>query len=265
MRDVFRQLGAGVRFDWGPAGADALAADRGCLVVIDVMSFTTSVSIAVSKGIDVYPYRWRDESAVAFAREHDAELAVDRSAATVDHPWTLSPAALMQAPGIDRLVLPSPNGSTISFGAKTFAVSGSFRNGEAIADRLFQAGYGTVERPIVVIASGERWESDGSLRPCIEDFLCAGHIVDALTKRGCKLSTEANVARSAYLAVTNLLDVFVTSASGRELIEMGFEQDVVLATEVGADDVVPKLSQGCFRDADVAELIAASESATPPT
>ncbi|MFE5588654.1 hypothetical protein ACFQ87_46655, partial [Kitasatospora sp. NPDC056531] len=94
MREYFVQAGHGVRFEWGPAGARHLAPQVAALVVVDVLSFTTSVSVAVESGARVFPYAWRDESAEAFARSRDAELAVGRSAVSAQTPWSLSPAAL---------------------------------------------------------------------------------------------------------------------------------------------------------------------------
>src|SRR4051812_20203004 len=110
MADGAAQEPYGVRFEWGPAGAVALASSSSCLVVVDVLSFSTSVTVAVEAGTRVYPYAWRDETAAAFARERQAELAVDRRAASADRPWSLSPAALRRARFVPRLVLPSPNG-----------------------------------------------------------------------------------------------------------------------------------------------------------
>jgi 2-phosphosulfolactate phosphatase len=71
-----------VRFEWGAAGAAALAPSSSCLVVVDVLSFSTSVTVAVQAGTRVYPCAWRDETAAAFAREHQAELAAGRRAAS---------------------------------------------------------------------------------------------------------------------------------------------------------------------------------------
>lgn len=255
VRDVHQQLGAAIRFEWGPTGADALATSDGCLVVIDVLSFTTSVSIAVSKGTEVFPYRWKDETAALYAEEKNAVLAIDRDKANEEHPWSLSPAALMEASAVERLVLPSPNGSTVAFGAKTFAVAGCFRNGEYVAGHLYEAGYGTPDRPISVIASGERWESDGSLRPCIEDFLCAGQIISALSKHGCTLSPEARIASNAFKSAVNVPDILRDCASGRELIQDGYGQDVELAAQLNQDDVVPTLTNQRFSQASVSDLI----------
>lgn len=52
-----RQADYGVRFDWGPSGAAALAPDSACLVVVDVLSFSTSVTVAAEGGIQVVPYQ----------------------------------------------------------------------------------------------------------------------------------------------------------------------------------------------------------------
>src|SRR5690348_12506546 len=114
MSTWFVQHPYGVRFTWGPTGARELAPEAACLVVVDVLSFTTSVTVAVEAGTRVFPYPWRDGTAAAFARGKDAELAVGRRAATAQAPWSLSPAALRRAPHTPRIVLPSPNGSAIS-------------------------------------------------------------------------------------------------------------------------------------------------------
>jgi 2-phosphosulfolactate phosphatase len=55
MSDWFAQVPHGVRFDWGPAGAERLAPASACLVIVDVLSFSTSVTVAVEAGIRVFP------------------------------------------------------------------------------------------------------------------------------------------------------------------------------------------------------------------
>ena len=42
----------------------------------------------------VYPYRWRDDSAAAFADSIGATLAVRREDATREHPFSLSPLSM---------------------------------------------------------------------------------------------------------------------------------------------------------------------------
>lgn len=157
MDDWYPQAAGGARFDWGPTGAERLSSAVACLVVIDVLSFTTSVTVAVESGTRVFPYAWRDASASVFADRMDAQLAVGRRMATSASPWSLSPAALREAPFTPRLVLPFPNGSAISAAAGgSVVVAGCLRNATAVGRWLALNGYGTLARPVAVIASGER-------------------------------------------------------------------------------------------------------------
>ena len=64
-----------LRFDWALQGADAIALDADVAVVIDVLSFTTTLTVALDGGTTVLPYRWNDSNAANFARKHNAVLA----------------------------------------------------------------------------------------------------------------------------------------------------------------------------------------------
>ena len=110
--DAHGQAAHDVRFDWGPDGLDAIAAGAATVVIVDVLRFTTAVSVAVARGAEVLPYTWGvGDAAAAYARRHDAELAGRRE----DGDWSLSPTDLLCLPTGSRLVLPSPNGSALSF------------------------------------------------------------------------------------------------------------------------------------------------------
>ncbi|MEU5217541.1 2-phosphosulfolactate phosphatase [Streptomyces sp. NPDC020807] len=241
-----------VSFGWGPVAARALAAETACVVVVDVLSFTTSVGIAVEAGTAVHPYPWRDETAVAYARERDAVLAVGRREATGAHPWSLSPAALRAAPAPPRLVLPSPNGSTVAADAATrgaTVVAASLRNTTAVARWLTARGYGSAGRPLAVIASGERWP-DGSLRPALEDLLGAGAVLAALAGTGTSLPTpEASAAATLWTATPDPVAALHGCDSGRELYEYGYPQDVAVAAELDSSATVPVLADGAFQEA----------------
>lgn len=260
-----------VRFEWGPAGAAALAPSSSCLVVVDVLSFSTSVTVAVEAGTRVYPCAWpagaAAESAAEFARSRQAELAVGRRAVSAARPWSLSPAALRRAPFVPRLVLPSPNGSAICAAAAEGAsagageagsaagaggafvgvdavtvIAGCLRNAAAVG-RFLRGSPG----PVTVIAAGERWP-DGSLRPALEDLLGAGAILAALRGPGGlgSLSPEAEAARVCFEATADVVAAVSGCASGRELIEGGFGDDVAIAAEIGACLMVPVLAGGAF-------------------
>lgn len=245
--ECFAQVGFGTRFEWGPVGAERIAAGVTCLVVVDVLSFTTSVSVAVESGTRVLPYRWRDGSAAAFAAERDAELAVGRRMATAARPWSLSPAALRRAPATPRLVLPSPNGSAIAAAAGTATVlAACLRNADAVGRWLAARGYGTADRPVGVVAAGERWPDDG-LRPAVEDLLGAGAVIASLHAHGGGTwSPEAAVAATTFTATSDVRTAVRASASGRELAAGGFADDVAVAVELDESALVPVLSAGAF-------------------
>ena len=80
MDEIFGQRDHAVRFNWGLPGALATAAD--VCVVVDVLSFSTSVTIAVERGMQVFPFAWKDERAASYAARLGAALAVGRLEAT---------------------------------------------------------------------------------------------------------------------------------------------------------------------------------------
>ena len=237
-----------MRCEWGPVGA-AHVGDAAAVVVVDVLSFTTSVSVLLERGTAVYPAAWRDARAGELARLHGAELAVGRREVSEAHPWSLSPAALLRAPAPERLVLPSPNGSAIAAAAPGLVLAASLRNAGAVARWLRRQGYGT-QRPLTVVPAGERWP-DGSLRPALEDLLGAGAVLAALDVPASALSPEAAAARALFAGMdSSALSASVRDcASGRELISGGWAEDVEVALQRDVGDVVPVLRDGCFRPA----------------
>ena len=224
------------RLEWGPQGVEAVA-DGGLVVIVDVLRFSTAVEAGVSRGAIVYPFRWRDDSAKAFAESVGAVLA----GADPLGP-SLSPASMLRVDAGDVVVLPSPNGSTCAAVASELGASvaaGCIRNARAIGER-FREG----PRTISVIPCGERWP-DGSLRPAVEDFLAAGAILSHL---GGVASPEARAAIAAWHhAEHRIEETLLDCASGRELIEMGLEDDVRYAAAVNVSGVTPVLEQGAFR------------------
>ena len=236
------QQGYRVRFDWGLSGARAIVGGCDVAVVVDVLSFTTTLSVAIDRGIDVLPYPWRD-GADSFAIEHDAELAVGRRVLEPGQ-VSLSPATVRSAQGVSRLVLPSPNGSSISFAlaeAGVRVLGASLRNAAAVARRV-----AALDATVAVIAAGERWP-DGTLRPAIEDLWGAGAVVAGLDRS--QLSPEAVVARSAFLSLDDVPAQLRRCASGQELIDAGYADDVDVAAELDSSTVVPELRNGGYRNA----------------
>jgi 2-phosphosulfolactate phosphatase len=245
LGSVFEQVDSDVRFEWGPTGAAHLADEAACLVVVDVLSFTTAVTVAVGRGMAVFPYRFGDASAEDFALAHNAELAVRRSHVSRGRPWSLSPVDLSSAQVAPRLVLPSPNGSVIAAAATSTVVAACLRNASAVSRWLLAHGYGTSELPAVVVASGERWP-DGSLRPALEDALGAGAVLKHLGAAGCALSPEATAVAAIFEATGDLKAALRSCGSGRQMNKAGYGGDVEMALEVDCDESVPVLRDGAF-------------------
>lgn len=261
MADLFGQGDFAVRLDWGPAGARATRPD--VAVVVDVLSFSTAVTVAVERGMQVYPYRWKGPRAAEFARENDAVVAVGRLEASRDSDQdlpTLSPAGLLTGPVFPRLVLPSPNGSTIAAALAevgTTVVAGCLRNARAVAQWLVQAsaqvqGHGLghgLGQVVTVVAAGERWADDDSLRPALKDHLGAGAILSALRELvgDDGFSPEALAAAQMFDAGRQVLtDRLHGCVSGLELHSRGFGADVDVAADLDRSSVVPVLVDGAF-------------------
>jgi 2-phosphosulfolactate phosphatase len=233
-----RQEGLEVRCEWGLHGVEVLREDSDVIIIVDVLSFSTCVDIAVSRGAVVFPYRWQDDSARSYAESVGALLASPRRSETG---FTLAPSSLVNIPAGTRIVLPSPNGSTLSLATEGKpTIAGCLRNARAVASAAATFG-----RRITVVPAGERW-ADGSLRPAVEDLLGAGAIVSSLPGRF-SVSPEADVARAAFLSASADLHGFLCKCvSGQELIERNFERDVKLASELNCSDFVPILTDGGY-------------------
>ncbi len=251
MDAAHRQRAYPVRLDWGPSGAAALT-PADLAVVVDVLSFTTTLTVAIDRDIEVVPLPWHDVRAARVAEEYDAVLAVGRQDSTPgDGRVTLSPAAMQAVAGIRRVVLPSPNGSTVatSLAAEGSVVVGaSLRNRAAVARWLLpRLREGAT---VAVVAAGERWP-DGTLRPAVEDLWGAGALLAALTDAGVgEMSPEAGAAVAAFGVVEDdPLSALRACASGRELGAKGYAADVVMAASLDVSGGVPVLEAGVFRRA----------------
>jgi 2-phosphosulfolactate phosphatase len=226
-----------IRCEWAIEGITALVPTSDAVIIVDVLSFSTAVDIAVGNGATVYPYRLRDESAVAYAESLGALLASPTRNATSG--YSLAPSSLLEIPPGTRLVLPSPNGSTLSLATgHTPTFTGCLRNAAAVAAAAQKLG-----TRISVIPAGERWQ-DGTLRPAIEDLIGAGAIVHHLA--GTK-SPEALAAESVYKTFApNLLQCLQQCTSGKELIALGFATDLPLAAALNASNSTPLLINAAY-------------------
>src|SRR5262244_828191 len=112
---TFDQRDFQIRCEWGLRGVQVLAPVSDVVIVVDVLSFSTSVDIAVARGAIVFPFPMQDTGAADYAASMDAQLAARRRSKTV---YSLSPESLLEIEKGTRLVLPSPNGARLSLAAE---------------------------------------------------------------------------------------------------------------------------------------------------
>ena len=184
-----------------PTGCGRSSPVAAVVVIVDVLSFTTSVSVAVGRGPRCCPTGGRTRAArrsplgtAPCSPPGGRARASAVDAVAVD---------LVELPAGTRLVLPSPNGSALSFAARRAGaravLAGCLRNAQAVA---------APRPPPPVSASGswpwsprvERWRGQtGSLRPSVEDLVGAGAVLHALPG-ALTPSPEAAAADAAFAA-----------------------------------------------------------------
>jgi 2-phosphosulfolactate phosphatase len=234
---IISQTRFDVRREWGRHGVATLAPVCDAIIIVDVLSFCSAVSIAVSRGALVFPCRLTGDAVHEHAKSLNATAAGRRG----EGRYSLSPCSMMDVPSGTRIVLPSPNGSALTLATgSTPTFAGCLRNSGAVARAAASCG-----SSIGVIPAGERWKDDDTLRPAIEDLIGAGAIISHLSGT---LSPEAAVALAAFRAAeTRLQTVLEDSSSGQELAAMDFARDVAAAAVVDADDCAPIFIDGAYQ------------------
>jgi len=224
-----------VRLAWGRRGAREAAARGDLLVVVDVLSFSTAVSIALGRGARVHPAAL-GEDLRARADLLGAELAVPRDEVPAHGRYSLSPPTMRGARAGERILVASPNGATCAqLGSSVPALLvGCLRNASATARAV--EGLRAVDsgpRVVTVLACGERHADDDTLRFALEDWLGAGAIVSGLA--GARAPEAAAACASFLEARADLGARLRDCPSGIELIDRGYGGDVDAAAGLDED------------------------------
>lgn len=228
-----------VHVEWGLDGLLSRLDQTDVYVIVDVLSFSTCVDVALAEGVTIVPSREGPE-ARELARELGAELATRRGR---QGRYTLSPTSFYEAdPGV-TVVVPSANGATLCLEtAEIPTFTACLRNATAVAGAAVQIG-----RRITVVAAGERW-ANGGLRFALEDWIGAGAVVARLAARK---SPDALAAEAAFTqARGRLVSSLMAAPTGQELVYRGYEADVHCAAEIDATRRAPILVDHVFLPVD---------------
>ncbi|MGV2940256.1 2-phosphosulfolactate phosphatase [Mesobacillus sp. LC4] len=245
---MFSQAPFKVKMEWGRRGARE-AAERGdIIIIVDVLSFSSTVVAALNAGAVIFPYP-PNRDGKKYASSIGAQYILGRAEAARTGNPTLSPVTFNEEHLNERFVLTSLNGAYCSWiAAKVPALLiGSLLNASAaavLAGKLQQE----TGADITIVSCGEMWndarEDEDGLRPSVEDYLGAGAILSGL---GGSKSPEAEVCAGAFMVSVNRLKELVwDSGSGRELRERGYEDDVKYCCQLNVTGTVPIMKDGRF-------------------
>jgi 2-phosphosulfolactate phosphatase len=227
-----------VHVEWGYEGLRSRLDQTDVFVIVDVLSFSTCVDVALDLGAWIVPSVVGPE-AWELARELGVECASGRGTGR----YSLSPLSYMNVPAGETIVLPSPNGATLCLQTGDIpTLTACLRNAAAVAGAAVQIG-----RRITVVAAGERWPT-GAMRPALEDWLGAGAVV---ARMAASRTPEAAAAELAFgSARSRMVATLVACQSGRELVARGYEGDVRCAADLDATRRAPILVEGTFMPVD---------------
>lgn len=248
---MFDQSPYACRVEWGKRGARE-ASERGDItIIVDVLSFSSTVVSALHKGAIIFPYP-PDLNGKDYADRVGAELILGRAEAARLGKPTLSPVTFRSVHSNKKYVLCSINGAFCTWIASKVPalLIGSLLNASSVATVANQLKKKT-KANITVIPCGEQWNdiegNEDRLRPSIEDYLGAGDILSEL--EGDK-SPEAEVCIGAFRSVERKINELIwESGSGRELRQRGFENDVKHCSRLNVYHTVPILNKNHFIDA----------------
>ncbi|MCF7810108.1 2-phosphosulfolactate phosphatase [bacterium] len=237
--EIHGQIDYKCRFDWGSEGA-ASAAERGdIIVIVDTLSFSTSVVTAVHNGGIIYPAVDQDDL-LEIAGRIDAVKAVQRSKVPSEGRFSLSPETFIELEAETSVILASPNGASCCRAAKSASnvFVASLINAEAMGKTLERIMDLTGSN-VTLIACGEQLQSgldNPGIRFAIEDMLAVGAILSYILK---DKSPEAQVCEAAFGAIEHFIDEMIwDSISGRELRSSGFGHDVNYSARMNIIDTV---------------------------
>ncbi|MDQ0576406.1 2-phosphosulfolactate phosphatase [Agromyces albus] len=213
---AFGQAKYQVRFDWGAAGSRRILPGAHVVVLVDALSFTTSVVVAAEHGTAT------DVSDAASSGGTGA-LALELGA---DGAIVLAAAMRNRTAVAERILAMQEH------------------RGERVIVAVVAAGELTSEPPDALTGT-----DGGGIRFAIEDQLVAGAVIDALVGIGIDhTSPEAAVACAAFEGLQHAAS-HLMSASGSAVVlaAAGRRDEVRPATERDVTRVVPELGDGAFR------------------
>lgn len=212
------------------------------VLVIDVLRASSTIACALHNGCkDIIPSGSIDK-AIELSKKigrDSALLCGEREGKKIEgfdlgnSPFEYEPEKVKDK----TLIFATTNGSRAIVRGSTASslVVGSFINFQSVFNYV-----SSDSNDLSVICSGKLEKFS------IEDAVCGGLFVNAFLQRG---SYELNDAAIASLKLyqahkDNILEMLRNSSHGKYLMELGFEKDLDLCSELNSLEVIPLLNQG---------------------
>lgn len=218
------------------------ARERRVVVVVDVLRATTSLLVLVERGVSEVVIAPSVSAARQYRGLHPGVLAAgeERGQAPEGFDFGNSPVAFARADlSGRRVVLATTNGTRALLAVKEAPVllAGCLRNASAVARAARAEAVGT-GRDVTIVCAGREG------RFSLDDAYTAGAIVDAMRRHGGEglvLTDGAVAAQTLYQSLPDALAVFRTSRAGRQLVEIGLEEDLPFCASRDCSDLVPRV------------------------
>ncbi|MEM1507407.1 MAG: 2-phosphosulfolactate phosphatase [Candidatus Bathyarchaeia archaeon] len=215
------------------------AVKRGDLIiVVDVLRCTSTIVTALANGAkEIIPVKSLKEARRKHAENPSYLLAGERGGLKPSgFDLGNSPLEYTHEKILGRtIVLTTTSGTKAlenSRGAKWVLV-GSFLNLNAVAEKALSIAMNRGV-DICVVQSG----TDG--RFSLEDFICAGAIINSLTRGNVNLSDSAKAAQLGFKHVeNNLCANIMRSEHSRRLIKLGFIEDIKFSCQMNLFPIAP--------------------------
>ena len=220
------------------------ACKRGDLIiVIDVVRATTSIITALANGAkSVIPVKTLNEAKQLRKQYPNYILAGERNGVKpkgfdLDN----SPLSLTkkQVNG-KNLIMSTTNGTKALVRSKEskLVMLGAFVNSSAVAKKSLEIATRT-KTGISFVLAGQKNHF------ALEDFICAGGIIEAVSKDSVMLSDKALGAQLAFdSAKHSLIENISESKHAQELLKIGFDKDIEFACQLNLYSLVPFYHDG---------------------
>jgi len=230
-----------VRISVAPVPLEVAGSEPGsAVVVVDVFRASTTIAAALAGGARFLLPANDVEQAMRLAEpyaENEVLLGGERECQRIEG-FRLgnSPREYTREIVAGKVIIfTTTNGTRALSAAKdaSTVLVGSFVNFSAIADTVAK------HEAVTILCAG----NDGGLS--LEDFACAGGLVNRLAKKAAQLDDAALAARADYRNLkTDLAGALVSTEHALRLADLGFRADLDFALKIDSRPVVPYQDEG---------------------